>query len=279
MAHRFCHYWPRLWHLCTFMFLGSMLLTLLSSCGARTGGGAIAAQCENARLLVDLPALYIDYDTEGIAHIGSVPATTLGALSGVDLTFLNLERRQIQQLMDANLQNIQFTTMANHLLILVNGQAIPSIHWSAEELDYGKTIMADLFPQASQVTAFLPTLGKVGGGAILRFPLQSGAVPITIAPEFTPPVASQADQEAYLRAIGGTPPQVMIHVFYQDDGTWTVDGLNAEQWSKSTPLPWTRLNLERTELETLRAGGIEELTIRSDRNGLRFLVNQRALPE
>lgn len=54
-------------------------------------------------LVIDLPALYLDYDVAGVAYIGTVPAADLGPTLGIDLTHVNLTT-QIGRLQAANLR-------------------------------------------------------------------------------------------------------------------------------------------------------------------------------
>ena len=84
-----------------------LALLLLSGCSQRIGGGEMATQTADMPLVVDLPALAIDYDRNGTATVGSVPVAELSTVIGTDLTPLNLEPEQMRWLTEANLHSIQ----------------------------------------------------------------------------------------------------------------------------------------------------------------------------
>jgi hypothetical protein len=253
------------------------LALLLSGCGARLGGGALAARAPDAPLVIDLPALTVDYHTDGTAYLGSVPAIAVGTALGVDLAPLNLTPAQVALLIDADIAAVQITNTPDALLILVNGRPLPPLRWTAESLTTTAETLQALAPPLQPLTALLPTLATLGGGVILRFPTPGAAPVDPLAMTTVPTSTLAADQAAYLAAIGA-PPALAIEVFYAPDGRWTVDGLDATAWSALLPLPWARLNLDANTIQTLRSAGITTLTLRSDRNGLFVTVNERPLP-
>lgn len=267
------------WHI-SILFIGLVIgsVLLLVGCGPRIGGGEAAAHLAGRSLAVDLPALYIDYNRAGGAQIGSVPVAAVGDSFGIDLSPLNLDAAQLQPIIDANIQHIQVTTLPGRLLILVNGRVVPSLQWSENRWATTGTTAAELFPEIAPLIPLLPIAAEMGGGITLRFPLSGSVSPIPLTMVEPDHSALQADQDAYLAAIGGVPPQLGIDVFYENDGTWVVNGLDAAGWHESVPLPWERLNLTPREIETLQAGGIETLTFRSDRQGLYVTVNGEPFP-
>lgn len=263
---------------CPLLLAAIGMTLLLLGCGERIGGGVMAAQQPTSPLVIDLPALYVDYNADGTAYIGSVPAATLGDSLGVDLSPLDREPVQIQRIVEANIQHIQITTVPNQLRILINGRVAPSLTWAPDELAQAGAKMARFKPSLAPLEPLLPIASTWGGGLVLRFPLAAGAIPLPLEAQANDERAAQADVMAYLAAIGGTPPQLTIDVTYAPDGTWRVDGLDAAAWGESVPLPWERLNLDGAQIDTLRAGGVSELVVASNQDGIFLQVNGKALP-
>ena len=64
-----------------------LIFTLvLSACGPRPQQGELAQSATDDTLVVDLPAVYIDYDEQGQASISGAAIAQLGALLGQDLS-------------------------------------------------------------------------------------------------------------------------------------------------------------------------------------------------
>lgn len=258
----------------TVVILG--FTTSVTGCGRREGSGAVAAHKDDAALVVDLPALYIDYDNTGTPYVGTVPLAAVGESFGLDLAFLQLDPTQLQRITEANIQHIQISMLPNQLLILVNGRVVPSLIWSVDALENARITLAKLLPPIAPVTPLLPVASEMGGGVTLRFPVAPGTAPIALTPATSEP-GWQDDQAAYLAAVGA-PPQLTIDVFYQDDGTWRVNGLDAAAWGESVPLPWARLNLDVADIQTLRAADIDQIVIASNREGIFLQINEQPLP-
>lgn len=253
-------------------------MLLLAGCGPRIGGGELATQATGAPLVVDLPALTVDYDRSGTAHVGSVSVAELGAVVGTDLTLLNLDREQMIQVTAANLQSIQLTNRPQQLLIVINERPLPRLAWDDTSLAAGMQLLEQVTTQSDlpvDIPTLLPVLTNLGGGLTLRFPGAAGASSTSVVEE--PRLAAAAAQTAYLELIG-TPPALTIDVHYQPDGRWTVDGLDATAWGALLPLPWERLNLEPETMQVLHEAGLRELIVRSNQTGLFVTVNGTMLP-
>lgn len=273
--------WPadrRLRYALAFLLLG-LLSTILAACGQRIEAGATATAAADAPLVVDLPALYLDYDLAGTAMIGSVRAADLGPAFGVDLSRLNLSPAAIAQLQAANLQHIQLSNTPAGLLVFVNGRRTPSVVWDDATLPITATMVADLAPSVPLLGQVAPLVTQLGGGVVVRFPLAAGATPI--APQLpaatTQLAAAQQTQAEYL-AIVGAPPPLTVTVDYQLDGSWVVDGLSGAAWEAAMPVPWTRLNLSPAVVQGAHAAGIATLVLTSNQQGLLMTVNGQPLP-
>lgn len=258
--------------------IGNCLVVLfLLGCGPRIGGGEVADHLGDAPLVVDLPALYIDYDHTGTAFVGSVPVTVLGDAAGVDLSMLNLDGAQIAQLVALQIQHVQLSNRPGHPLLLVNGRAIPMPTWTAAELTTAIELLHRLNVGLEEIVPLFPVAAELGGGITLQFPIADGTLAIPLIRVDAPGDLVIATQAAYLDAIG-TPPEIVIDVVYYADGTWIVDGLDATAWRGVLPLPWERLNLNTTTLQALRSAEIDTLTLTSNSEGVFVQVNGQALP-
>lgn len=263
-------------HLCRRFVYQLLVIILFTGCGPRIGGGETARQLSNSPVVIDLPALYLDYDRSGNASIGGVPVTALRELFPVDLARLNLSAAQIDLIMNANIQHLQVTNTPEQLLLLVNGQALPALAWATESPATAVETQA-LAAGMEQITIMLSTVVAMGGGVVVRFPISAGAPSIPLTRVETDSVVIEAAQDEYL-AIIGAPPHLVVDVFYQSDGSWKVSDLDATAWRAVLPLPWDRLNLGAEQLQRLRAGGIDTLILKSNRAGLFVQVNQQSLP-
>lgn len=282
LIHVYCLRLPLIAQLCTqrvqlFALLGFLLISL-TACGQRIDGGTTAATTA-APLVIDLPALYLDYDASGVAYIGTVKAADLGPALGVDLSRVNVAPELVGRLQAAKIQHIQLTNTPGGLQLFVNGRHVPSLVWDAAALQLTAETMAALGPSAALLHPLIPLATDLGGGLVLRFPLASDAtaVPFIVTPDATQLTAARQTQADYL-AIIGTPPPLTITVDYGLDGSWTVDGLTGEQWADAMPLPWTRLNLSPALVQGASAAGIATLRLTANQQGLFIELNRRPLP-
>lgn len=269
-------------------FLFTMIVILVG-CGPRPGAAERVASDPtspaDSALVVDLPALYIDYAADGVAYVGNTRLAELGVAVGRDLALLDLDAAWIARLTAANIQHVQLLNRPAGVVVLVNGVAVPSVGWNEEMLVNTALLFQALEDDASWLEALLPVAAEWGVGVVVRFPLASDAVPIPLAaasPDAEGVVAvaaapAAAAQEAYLALIG-EPPQLLIEVTYTVDGAWTVADMNATAWSQVIDAPWTRLNLPPALVQKISVAGIKMVTITSNRQGLFVTVNEQALP-
>ena len=79
-----------------------ILSLVLSACGPRPQQGELAQSATSDQaLVVDVPAVYIDYNEQGQATISGAALASLGALLGQDLSVLDRTPEDMQRLADA----------------------------------------------------------------------------------------------------------------------------------------------------------------------------------
>ncbi|MCB0064461.1 MAG: hypothetical protein KDE19_20190 [Caldilineaceae bacterium] len=256
------------------------LIFVLAGCAPRTGGGETAAAAADGGLVVDLPAIVVDFDESGQASIGGVPAADLGAAFGAPLDGLQLSADQIQMLIDSNIQHVQINNSNTGLNILVNGQPIPSISWTADSLANANQLLAmwddsELGP----VTELLPLISNLGAGAVLRFPLAQGAevIPAEISGEDSSAATAAAAESEFLDQ-AGSPARINLPINYNEDGTFNIGDQSAEALSLALGLPLESLTLSEERLSMYQEMGMETFTIATDTDGIHMTLNGEDLP-
>lgn len=267
----------RFWLLATLAVLAALVLT---GCGARAGAGDTAAAATDAALAVDLPALTIDFDAEGAASLGGMPLASFGALLPAGLADLKLDKATIDQLTAADIQHIQVTTVPSGLLILVNGEPIPSMRWTDEQLANLGDVVELLGPAVpAAVKAVLPIITDVGVGVALRFPVSQGAamIPMQVAGDASAAATAKAAQEAFMTEIGAAPI-IRIPVVYDIDGNYTVQGITDAEWQALTGAPFGQLKLDAAMVKDAVTAGVTNATVRTDAAGIHIALNGKELP-
>jgi hypothetical protein len=250
------------------------LLLALAGCAPRPGAGETAASAAPDAVVVDLPSLALDVAADGSLSMGGVPLADLGAAFGAPLD-VSLPADTVAQLSTAGVQHIQLVNAPNGLMIFLNGQAIPSIGWTAALLSNA----AGLAPMPA-LGKVLPILTQLGVGATLRLPLAQGATPIPLLVDAGDSSAARlaAAQTAFVQSVG-RPPQITIPVYYASDGSWTVAGLSGEDWQAVTGMDfWKMLNLRERDINGAMGMGIKDFELRLDPDGVHFVVNDTELP-
>lgn len=266
-----------------FLLLVSLAIfasLLLTGCGARAGAGETAAAASDAALAVDLPALTIDFDANGAPSLGGAPLSSFAALLPAGLADLNLGSDVVGQLTAANIQHIQITTVPTGLLILVNGEPIPSLRWDSEKLANLGDVVDLLGPAAPPVIkAVLPIISDVGVGVALRFPVAQGAdmIPMQVAGDASAAATARAAQQAFAAEIG-VAPVIRIPVVYDIDGNYTVQGITDAEWQALTGAPFGQLKLDGNLVKDAVAAGITGATVRTDAEGIHIALNGKELP-
>ncbi|MFN8441182.1 MAG: hypothetical protein U0175_10455 [Caldilineaceae bacterium] len=265
----------------TLLALLVIATVTLSACGPRAGRVDATTLSPDA-VVIDLPAIYIDFDANGTPTIGGQTLDQVGAQLGQQLPAVpSLPAAQIQMLTDYNIQHIQINNSPKGLQLLVNGMQIPSLGWSPEQLSATvDTLNSFGIPLPPDVAGILPMLGNVGVGIVLRFPLKEGAtaIPTEVEGGMSAPAESIAAQKQYLDSIGQAPV-IKFAVFYNADGSWTVDGKGPNDYAKSFPdFKWEGLNMNPSMIKRLTSVGVKNFTLSTNPSGIFIAINGKQLP-
>lgn len=255
--------------------------SLLAGCGARSGGGETATTSTTSSLLLDVPALVVDYDAEGKPSLGSIALSALGdALPETLLNQLTLDSDTVATLTGANLQHIQISNTPTGLRLLANGQPLPTIVWDRGTLANLINLLGISIPGAlSPAQDVMPLLTDLGAGIVLRFPPAQGAdlIPLVLAGDASNAAVASAAEQAFV-ASAGSRPTIHIPVTYATDGTWTVLDITDTQWQALTGLPFGGLRLSPGLVQSAAAAGIDSATLRTDERGVHLALNGAELP-
>ena len=262
------------------MTLGLSLLLIvtlaLGACTPRPGGGETAAAGSDQALLVDLPAIVIDFDAEGKATVGGVPVAVLNpSLASLD-TMIGPDT--VALFTENNIQHIQISTTPTGLDMLVNGQAIPSVGWDGESLAGAQQLLTLLGNDGlTMVQSLLPQIANIGIGVTLRFPPSQGAdvIPLTGASEDSA-AATQAEKDFLAQA--GSPAQINLPITYASDGTFSLGNLTADQVTLLLGAPVESLTLSADQIARAKELGVKTLTVSTDSAGVHMTLNGTALP-
>jgi hypothetical protein len=263
------------------MVLASLLimaLVLLVGCAPRATSGELAATADESQIVIDLPALVLDVQPDGSISVGGQALTELGGGMGASLSSLNISPEMVDSISAYGIQHIQLDNTPEGLLILVNGQAIPSLAWDGEKLVATGEVLESLGSGMALLDRVLPLLANVGVGVIIRFPVAAGdeSLPL-VATDDTVAAEAMAAQQEFLDSVG-TPPTFALTIEYAPDGTWTVADLAQAEWSQLLPIPWEMLNLSPALIQQLSSAGISDIGLATNTDGIFISINGKTLP-
>ncbi len=253
-------------------------VVVLAGCGPRATGGELAKNASDSQIVVDLPALVIDVQSDGSTSIGGMSVAQLGGLVGQNLSTLSVPLDTVQFLTASNIQHFQIDTTPSGLLILVNGEPVPSLAWDGDKLVATAQVLEKFGPGLSLLQKVLPLVRNLGVGVIIRFPIAQGAQPIPlVVTDDKVAQAAMAAQQEFLKAVG-TPPTFQVVIQYAADGTWSVADLSQQEWSQLAPIPWQSLNLSPAMIQAATASGIQEIGLATNTDGIFISINGQTLP-
>lgn len=253
-------------------------LVLLAGCAPRATSGQIAAAADKSQIAVDLPALVLDVQPDGSMNIGGQPVTQIGGGLGASLAALAIPPDMVSSLTAFNIQHIQIDNTPEGLLILVNGQPIPSLAWDGEKLVATADVLETFSPGVALLDRALPLLTSFGLGVIMRFPIAQGeeALPM-IAPESEAAASAMRAQQEFLAAVGG-PPVLHFTINYAADGTWSMADMNQADWASLIPVPLEMLNLDPNLIQSMSSAGVNEIGLATNSDGIFISINGKTLP-
>lgn len=252
---------------------------VLAGCAPRTGAGSSAAMAMDDELVIDLPAIVIDFDNDGHASIGGIPAAEMGAMAGADLSTLALSPDWVSYFSMTNIQHLQIDNTAGGLMVLVNGQPVPSLEWDSESLSATAGALESLGIAVPVLDKALPLVQQLGIGVIMRFPVAAGnaLIPYSVEGDGSAAEMAQAAQAEFLAAVGA-PPKINLPIVYQADGSYSVGDLSDADWTALTGVPWNALRLDPTAISGLTGAGITSMALETDQDGIHISLNGNALP-
>ena len=266
---------------------------IFSGCTPRTGAGSVVVR-DPDQFYVDLPAIVIDYASDGTASIGGLSHMDIGnteAPGGVVLSpgmrvglatalyGLSFDPVWIRYFSAANIQHFQVNNNADGVFLLVNGRQIPSLVWEEGSLVATADAVNALGLGVPALNKVLPLVQKLDMGFVLRFPVAEGV-------EFIP-LTGQEDSEETIRAreaqaqmfsFLGIPPTIDLPIIYHADGSWTLAELSDTEWSVLTLVPFWALRLPPSVISNLTDAGVTTVSLNTDQEGIHIGVNEISLP-
>ncbi len=266
---------------------------VFSACTPRVGAGSMVEKDPN-KLFVDLPALVIDYASDGTASVGGLTHMDIGnteAPGGVVLPpgvrrglatalyAMSLDPTWVQYFTAANVQHLQVNNGPDGIFLMVNGRQIPSLVWDGGSLVATSEAIEAIGLGVPALNKVLPLVRSFGVGLLLRFPVAEGTelIPLTGQPESEEAIRARATQQQMAELIGGLPA-VDLPIVYHADGSFTLADLTDTEWSALTLVPFWAFRLPPGVIASLSDAGISVITLQTNKEGIHIGVNDIALP-
>ena len=248
----------------------------LSGCAPRAGQGSVAGDAD--QLVIDLPALVLDFGMDGTPMIKN--AALSGLVDALDVQLDVTVPPDMVFLMEvSNIQHIQVSNTPDGLLLLVNGRSIPSISYKGDSLSAlpgALSTFGMVLPMADLLFALVDQLGI---GVIARFPVAPGMeeIPLYIEGDSSAAMAAKAAQEEFLAAVG-TPPRINLPIFYEANGDVLIGDLSIAEMNMMTDYALAPLAMTLGQLGMARMLGISQLGISTNVDGITISIDGKALP-
>jgi len=262
-----------------WLSLITIAVLVLAGCAPRAGGGETAKAATGQDLVVDLPAIVIDFNAQGEPSVGNVPIAQLASTFGAaGLDSAKIPPNVIEQLTNANIQHIQIDNQPSGLTILVNGEAIPSLAWDGKSLKEITATLSKFGPVSPAVEKLLPLITNLGIGVIARFPVAQGkdAIPTYITGEASAAAKATTAQKAFMDSVGKAP-KINIPVFYNADGSFRIADLSGAEFTTLTGMP-LNLQMSPAAIDNFKQKGISDIALATNANGIHLSINGNDLP-
>ncbi len=266
---------------------------VLSGCTPRVGAGSVVEKDPN-KLFVDLPALVVDYASDGTASVGGLSHMDIGnteAPGGVVLPpgirlsvaqmlyLMSLDPSWVQYFTAANIQHLQVNNAPDGVFLMVNGRQIPSLVWDGGSLVATSEAIEAMGLGVPALNKVLPLVRSFGIGLVLRFPVAEGAelIPLTGLPESEEAIRARVAQEQMTIFLPNLPA-IDLPIVYHADGSFTLADLTDTEWSALTLVPFWAFRLPPDVIANLSEAGISVITLQTNKEGIHIGVNDIALP-
>jgi hypothetical protein len=257
-----------------------MLIAVLSlaACAPRSGQGSSAAGGDD-QLVIDLPALVIDIMVDGSVSVSNMSLGGIAALAGQAELVPSFPPDTVDWMTASNIQHIQVSNTPGGLLLLVNGQSVPSVRYDGESLSATADALSSFGMAIPAMDKILGLVDQIGIGVIARFPVAEGsaAIPLYMEGDSSAAMAAKAAQEEFLASVG-TPPRINLPIFYGDDGSLSIGDLSIDELSAMTGTSLDALEMGLGPLSIVRGMGVSVLGISTDKDGITISLDGNSLP-
>jgi hypothetical protein len=178
-------------------------------------------------------------------------------------------------MMLGGIQHIEIRQTADRLVLLVNGQPMPSLSWKDGSFDSLGQLLALFGPQTAQMGQMIqrlaPLAQRLGLSIALKFPSPAGVEAIPFASE----------DVALAQPVPVTEPPSMalqLEVKYNQDGVPSFLGIPPEDVQSMFGGQQLRLALDPQIIQRAQANNVQHLEVRSKGDGLWIYVNGTAVP-
>lgn len=269
----------------TFVLLLSLALT---GCSARPGQGELAANATSDQLVVDIPALTVEFNDAGEAMMGGANLSQILPALGASLpAALSFTPEEIQKLTDAGVQSVFINVTPDAFNWYINGQPLPALDWDPETLGSLQEVVGIVgADNADTLGAVVPLLGNMSLGVALKFPGADSAAPLVGAVDEA--AVKQASANAFNQALAGLgiPPFAVgflqalppLTINFAADGKAELTGLPPMLMGFLPPDALAGLNQSPEALKPVTDLGIESISVKTSPETLNLAINGSALP-
>ncbi len=247
-----------------------LLSALLIGCANRPTGGQTAAAAAEDSTFIDVPALILEFDEDGVPAMFNMPLSLLPGLDAV-----SLEPEMIARFTDGNVQYIQIDSHPLGMTILANGKPILGFRYSDKELRTALNALSLFMDEQNEstlamVSGVLPLLDNLGMGIIAKFPMKAGTSPIPTATRRSYSIMSSRDLAAAESAANRRVTELPIKVA-PDGSLSSTNFMFAMVGGMIPPLPMDQIG-------KLTEKGITEISVKTRPYGLIIGLNGNELP-